>query len=248
MLRLLFQYLRQPMVASRDPLLVRSPLFASRHQAQLLRTSQLQIPTLLLVACPSRAATATCLACPLQMVVLRSMAAVAFHFRFRTTLRHHTDRAQRAQRHPTTHLHRTIVLHPRQALLATFRQRMVAARLFPLRPPPLSLLQPRHIARRTATGTTPTPMVPSTPYTAARTSPVRPSTLRTAAKPRHTLSSRVWLSATNTPLVLRPPQMVRAVTSSARSLALQVALALWPRTRCLALRHSFRLSLYAPTK
>ena len=176
------------------------------------------------------------------------MAAVAFHLRSRTTLHHRTDRAQLAQPHPTTHLHLTVVLRRRQALLATFLQRMVAALLFLFRPLPLSPLQPRHFARRTATETTQTLVVPSTPYTVARTSPVRHSTLRTAAKPPHTQSSPAWRSATNTPLVLRLPQMAQAAICSALSLALQVARVLWRPTRCLAPRPLFRLSLFAPTK
>jgi hypothetical protein len=200
------------------------------------------------VVCQSRAATAISLVCRLPMVVLRSTAAVALHLRFRTTLLRRTDRAQRAQRRPTTRLRLTAVAHLLQALLAILHQPTVAALLFLPQPPPLSLLQPRLFARPMATRTTPTRTAQPTPSTAVKTSPVLPSTLRTAAKPPPTPSSRAWLSATNTPPVLRLLQMAQAAICSARSLVLRVALALWQRTRCLDLRRLSRLSLFAPTK
>lgn len=244
-LRLWFQYLRRAMVVCQDPLLVQSPASASR---QLPRTSQIQSPILLPVACPSRAATATNLACRLQMEVRRYMAAAALHLRSQTTPRHRTDRAQRARRHPTTH-HRLMVVSPlHRALLAILHQRTVAVPLFLLRPPPQSPLQPRLSVQPMAAGTSPTPMVPSTPYTVGRTSLVHPSTLRTAAKPPPTRSSRAWLSVINTPLVSVLPQMAQAVIFSALSLALQVAPVLWQRTRCLDLRRLSRLLLCAPTR
>lgn len=176
------------------------------------------------------------------------MAAAALHLRFRTTLRRCTDRAQRAQHHPTTHHRLMVVLPLHQALLATFRQRMAAAQLFLRQPPPLLLLQPRLSAQPTATGITPTPTVPSTPSTVAKTSPGHSSTLHTAARPSPTPSSRAWLSATNTLLVLRLLQMARAAIFSAQSLEPQAALVLWQHTRCLGLRRLSRLSPFAPTK
>jgi hypothetical protein len=176
------------------------------------------------------------------------MAAVASHLRFQTTHLRHTDRAQRAQRRPTTRLPLTMAAHLLQALLAILHQPTVAALLFLLRPPPPSPLQPRPSALRTATRTTPTQTAQPTQSTAVKTSPVRPSTLRTAARPAPTPSSRAWLSATSTPLVLRLPRTAQAVTCSARLPQPLVVLVLWLRTRCLDLRRLFRRLLFAPIK